>query len=65
VNDGLDLIVLGAHCDTDALDAATVVRERRVPRHRARRARWKPPRGADGLQPVDAKHAYDRDALVG
>lgn len=48
-----------AHVDTVA-DAMAVIRERSLPRHRARRARWKP-----SLEPVHAQHADDGDALLG
>jgi hypothetical protein len=60
VNDEVLLVaVAGAHRDEGA-DAVETPRVRRLPRHRARRSRWKPP-----LEPVHPQHAYDRDALFG
>ena len=60
MNDEALLIAFaGAHRD-DRADAVPAPREARLPRHRARRTRWKPP-----LQSVDPQHAYDRDPLVG
>jgi hypothetical protein len=60
VNDEALLIAFtGAHRDR-AADAVEPPRERRLPRHRARRSPWKPP-----LEPVDPQHAYDRDPLLG
>jgi hypothetical protein len=63
VNDGLELIVTGQHCDlstAELMDAVPATRIRSLPRHRARRPRWKP-----DLEPVQPRHAQDRDALVG
>lgn len=45
-------------------DAAQLPAPRSLPRHRARRAHWKPERTPD-LQTIQPQHAYDRDSLVG
>lgn len=52
----------GAHADPfpPRPDAAPALRERRLPRHRARRPVWKP-----DLQPVHAQHLQNSEALVG
>jgi hypothetical protein len=44
-------------------DAAQLPALRSLPRHRARRAHWKPER-TPGLEPVHAQHAQDSDTLV-
>jgi hypothetical protein len=53
----------GAHLELvafDEPDAAPAPRERRLPRHRARRARWHPP-----SEPVQALHAHHGESLLG
>ena len=45
---------------SDAPDVASILPTRTPPRHRARRRQWKPP-----LEPVQAQHLQNRDALVG
>lgn len=64
MDEALLMTIAGAHRDS-VQDAVEIPRERRLPRHRARRPRWKPPRSASGLQTVQPKHAYDRETLVG
>jgi hypothetical protein len=67
VNDEpLLLSVAGAHrtasSDADPMawaDAVQTPRARSLPKHRARRLRWKAP-----LEPVEPQHAYDRDAFL-
>lgn len=56
-DEALLLRMPGAHCDE--LDVMETPRVRSVPRHRARRAVWKPP-----LETTHPQHAYDRDALL-
>ena len=60
MNDEALLIAFsGAHRD-EVPDAMEAPREPRLPRHRARRSRWKP-----SLEPVHPQHANDRDPLFG
>lgn len=60
MNDEVLLVAIaGAHRDEGA-DAMETPRERRLPRHRARRSRWKP-----SLEPVHPQHVDDRDTLLG
>ena len=44
---------------SDTPDAMEVLRGRGAPKHRARRRQWKPP-----LEPVQAQHLHDSNALV-
>jgi hypothetical protein len=44
---------------SDTPDVMVVLQTRTPPRHRARRRQWKPP-----LEPVQAQHVQDSDALV-
>lgn len=59
--DDLDLErFFAAHREpSDTPDVMAVMQRRTPPRHRARRAHWKPP-----LEPVQAQHLQDSDALV-
>jgi hypothetical protein len=63
LDEPLVLAIPGAHRDPAAIevpDVPAALRIRTLPRHRARRSRWKP-----GSESVESQHAYDRDALVG
>lgn len=53
------MVITGAHAVVEIPDAVEPPRLRTLPRHRARRPRWKPP-----LEPGHPQHAYDRDALI-
>ena len=68
MNDGTVLDERGFFAAHAAVAPAPVLRERRYPRHRARRRQWKPPapeqRSASELQAIQPQHAYDRDAFV-
>jgi hypothetical protein len=64
VSDNLDDLDLerffAAHREpSDTPDVMQTLRTRTAPKHRARRRQWKPP-----LEPVQAQHLQDSDALV-
>ena len=49
---------------SDTPDVMAVLQRRTPPRHRARRARWKPPLPASDLQAVQAQHLQDSNTFV-
>jgi hypothetical protein len=63
VNEGTEIDERGFFAAHAAIAPVQVLRERRFPRHRARRRQWKPP-AADALETFQPQHAYDRDAFV-
>ena len=63
MNEGTEIDERGFFAAHAAVAPASVVRERRYPRHRARRRQWKPP-APEQLQAIQPQHAYDRDAFV-
>ena len=64
MNEGTEIDERGFFAAHAAVAPAQVVRERRYPRHRARRRQWRPPVADSRLEAIQPQHAYDRDAFV-